>query len=161
MRLTRGRFTLAAGMVAALFMGSVAASPAASAEGLLAPSLHYTFGGDGTLGQFGASVGVDASYQCSALDSPALPQLLGSYSSFTIQITEDIAHNGTETITEATRTLTDLNCDGVTRSGAIYLTTTPGMLPLLPGPSAAVVTMKVCDLLGCTASSDVGLVTLS
>ena len=85
----------------------------------------------------------------------------GDRTGFTIQITEDIAHNGTQTITEATSTITDLNCDGRNRSGVIYLATTPGMLPLLAGPSVALATMKVCDLLGCTASSDVGLVTLS
>jgi hypothetical protein len=166
------RMTLAAGMVGALLLAGIATGPAASAAprqmpqvasvGLLAPAIRFTFGGAGTLGQFGASVGVNASYRCSqTLDSPVLPQVLGSTSSLTLQITEDIGHNGTETITEAFRTITDLHCDGFTRSGPLYATTDAGMLPLLSGPAVAVMTMKVCDLLGCTSASSAGLVTLS
>jgi hypothetical protein len=160
---------MAAGMVGSLLLGGMAMSPMASAAptqlhtvGLLSPRIRFTFGGAGTLGQFGASVGVNASYSCSqTLDSPILPQLLGSTSSFTLQISEDIAHNGTQTITQATRTITDLQCDGATHSGPLYAATEAGMLPLLSGDSVAVVTMRVCDLLGCTAASDVGVVTLS
>jgi hypothetical protein len=159
-----------AGMIGALLVGAIATSPVATAApaasqlhevGLLAPRISFTFGGQGTLGQFGASVGVNASYKCSqTLDSPILPQLLGSTSSLTFQFTEDIGHNGTETITEATRTITDLTCNGRNQEGVVYAATDAGALPLLSGDSVAVVTMSVCDLLGCTVSSDVGVVTL-
>ena len=163
------RIGLTASMVGALLLGGIAAGPAAGATprhlastGLLAPAVHFTFGGDGSLGQFGASVGVSASYRCSTpLDSPVVPQLLGSSSVLTLQITQDIAHNATQSITQASRTITDLRCDGSTHSGPIYAATSAGMVPLLSGPSVAVMTMRVCDLLGCSSASSVGLVYLS
>ncbi|MDQ1366848.1 MAG: hypothetical protein QOF20_1386 [Acidimicrobiaceae bacterium] len=157
-----------AGMIGALLLSGLAVSPAANAApkqlaktGLLAPTIKFTFGGEGTLGQFGASVGINASYKCSAIDSPVLPQFLGSSSFLTLQITENIGHNGTETITQASRTLTNLVCDGRTHSGPVYAATDAGMLPLLSGGDAvAVMTMKVCDLFGCTAAGSVGVVAL-
>ncbi len=116
----------------------------------------------GLFGQFGSSVGIFASYTCTTtLDSPVIPQLLGSSSSFTLQITQNIGNNNTQTITRASRTLTDLTCDGTAQDGAIFAPTDVGELPLLEGIGVAVVTMRVCDLFGCAAASSVGVVNMS
>lgn len=154
----RTRFALAyvSGILGVLMVGTVALSPVASAEpslarqGLLAPTISYSIPSTGTIQAFGAYAVVPIRYTCSAtLDSPLLSQLLGSYSTYSLQVTQAFG----STVTQGTRTLTDLSCDGTKKSRPFEVIVAPGLQPFITGSAVGLVVMQVCDLFGCTSSS--------
>jgi hypothetical protein len=163
--------TLTACVATAVLVASLLAAPAAnaaprsvgaarqlSAQGLLSPTIRFHFDGTGTIFAGGAVVEVNATYSCSpTIDSPVLPQLLGSYSNISFQVNEEIGNN----ITEGSINIFDLTCNGATQRLVLDAITFNGDLPIIFGQAAGTFVMKVCDLLGCTTAADVGPLTLS
>ncbi len=170
------RVTVVAFMVGAMFVGGIAAGSAAGASprqaptrvasSLLAPpSIRFSFPGFGSVSAGGAAAIVDVTYRCGGtIDSPILPQLLGSSKSLTLQVSQAIRQSSTgggHYISHGSRTINNLICDGGTYTRSMGAVADPQGFRFVAGDSQALVVMQVCDLFGCANASSGAVVTLS